>query len=566
MTSKIETGARISRLKRTLLGSCCVAVVGTAAIAQVGDFNDDPPLRMTTDYFGYSAGVSAQVGYSDNINLAPDGFEEDEFIVSSAFTAGAIFSKPRITGVILGDLDFSYLTEQDDFVINQDIGLASTFEAVEDWLYLDVAGQTSRQLLGDNARFSGNLNAARGQRANVHSYTVSPYVYREMPSQSAVELRYRFSQTLIDDGDSDANPSGRDLLNNSRSHEAVASFETGNLFQRVRFRTGLYGNRTIEDGSDIFDRFEYQQGAVFAEAQLALNQRFSLSGAVGYDEVETSGAASMFFNDDDLSGVFWRAGFTATPNRRSNVRIEYGQRYGDDFVDASINYQISPRFTFAAGANRSFQTRSEANSDYFQDVQRNVLDFADRLREGDELSARDVVERANRFADGFGFGNTSQTIGLGTTDSAFAGLYGNYDRTQVSATGFYYDTDFGFRENTTYGGSLNLDRQLTRRLTGYGGIAFRRVDTSVDQASCEAGPEFFGIDTSVPMFDAVAACTALVAVNGVTNTLIGSIGASYSLYENVSLFAEYAHTERFSEVDALEYDENSVVAGLTLEF
>ncbi|MEM9495615.1 MAG: hypothetical protein AAGA09_06390 [Pseudomonadota bacterium] len=565
MTKANGSTFRTSRLRRLLMVGACSAAAASAAVAQVGiPATSTAPLKLRTDYFGYSAGVSARVGYTDNINLVRNELAEDEITASSVFSLGAIISKPRVTGIVLGDLDLSYLTEQDNFVVNQDIGLASTFTGVDNWLYLDVSGSTSRQLLGDNARFSRNLNAARQQRGNVHSYSVSPYVYHQMSDQSAVELRYRFSQVFIDDRDADANLFGGDLFNDSRTHEVSASYDTGALLERLRFRTGVYGNETVEDGSAIFGRFEYRQGTVFTEAQFALNRAFSLTGSVGYDEVETEDGAAQFFDEDELSGVYWRGGFRASPGRRTNVRIEYGRRFDDDFIDADIYYELSRRFVFTAGASRTFQTRAQQNNSLFQGVSRQVLEFADRLKEGGELSPRGVVQSANRFANGFA--DRRQTNGLGTTDSAFANLTGAFERTEVNLSGFYADTDFGFRDNLNYGAALNVNRRLTRRLTAYGDLTWRHTDTTVDAQTCISSPQFFGINPNDPLFDPVTSCAQIVANNGVTDTLIGSIGASMRVYDNVSVFAEFSHSERFSENDILEYTENSAVAGVTLEF
>ncbi|MEM9013889.1 MAG: hypothetical protein AAGB02_02165 [Pseudomonadota bacterium] len=572
-----------SVLRLTVAGCASATALCAIANAQFSG-NTTAPLTLRSDYFGYAASVSPRVGFTDNINLASEGAREEEYSFSTLLNLSAIASKPRVTGVFLGDIDLSYLANQDEFVVNQNVGAAATFTGVDNWLYLDVAGSSQRQLLGDNARFSNSLNSARNQRANVHSYSVSPYLHHRMADNSAYELRYRFSQTFIDDSDTDANPFDGDLLNDSQTHEVLASYESGNLFERVKFRTGVYGNRTKEDGTDLIlvdpvtgaalldpstgapigQFFEYEQGSAFAEAQVALSDNFALSGAVGYDEIDTDLAAEIFFDDEDLSGVFWRAGFSARPSRRTNIRLEYGERYGDDFIDASVFYELSSRFLFSASASRTFQTRAESNLSLFRSASRQILEFADRLREGQELSPREVVERTNQFAGGYG--DRSQTIGLGTTNAANAALTAQYDRTQFTGAAFYSDTDFGFRENTSFGLSLNVDRRLSRRLTGYGNFTWRSTDTTVDTSTCESNPTFFGLDPSAPMFDPMTACATLAGDNGKTNTLIGSIGASYRLVENVSAFAEYSHAERFSENAALEYGENSILAGITLEF
>ncbi len=550
-------------LKKALLAGAGISVMGSAAVAQVD--NDGAPLKLRTDYLGYSVGVSARVSYTDNIDLRRDALKDGEFILSTGLSGGAIVSTNRLTGIVLGDLDFSYLIDRSDFNVNQNIGATSTFTAADNWLYVDVSAQTSRQLVGDNARFSGSLNNGRNQQANVHSFSASPYVYHELPNQSSVEMRYRYSQIFVEDDVVGANILGGNLLNDSKSHEALASYESGNLFDRVRIRLSAYGNDTEESGSGFLPDFNFQQGSFFADAQFALNRTLSVSGAVGYDEIETDAAAALFFDDDELSGVFWRAGVTAQPNRRTRLRFEYGERYGGDFIDADVFYELTNRLTFAAGAGRTFQTRAQGVNSQFRGVQTRTLEFADRLREGQELSPRELIESANRYSNVIG-GRSAQTVGVSVTDQAFAALSGVYGRSEFTLRGNFSDGDFGFREIETYGVAFDARRRLSRRVTAYGGIDYRRTDTTIDPAVCEANPTIFGLDTTDILFDAMTDCAQVAASNGVTNTVIGRVGGAYRVYENVSAFAEYSHAERFSPIDQLEYSENTVMVGATLEF
>ncbi len=536
------------------------SMLAAGAVAQITA--PQPPLKFKTDYLGYAASISPRATYTDNIDLAPDGQEEDEVILSTLLTGSAIFSNNRLTAVFNGNLDFSYLVDNDDFRINQDVGGASTITLLDNWFYLDLAGQTVRQLVGDNARFSANANSARGQRADVHSFSVSPHLYHEFANQSTATLRYRFTQVFVNDEDSDANPTGGDFLNDSVAHEVLAAYETGALFDRLKMTFGAYGNNTIEQGSDIIPRFEYEQGTIFAEAQYALTNNFALVGAVGYDDLEID-AQEFLFDEEALSGVFWRAGFAARPGRRTKLRVEYGRRYDDDFVDARLSYDISRRFTVTAGANRSFQTRAQTVSARFRDLELQTLDFAERLREGEALTADQVVAIANEIG---GERFNAQTVGLGAANNAFLQLNGVFDRTRVSLAATYEDADFGFRENETVGVAFFISRDITRRLRAYGDAFYRRADTSINPTTCATSPFLFGFDVNTPGFDATAACLDFAAANGVTNTVGGRVGVAYQLYRNLSLFGEATHTERLSKIDSLAYDETTVTGGLTLDF
>lgn len=549
-------------LARALYAGVSAGALGGAAVAQTEPI--EPPLTLQTDYFGYAATVAGRVGYSDNIRLQPDGRERDETILSTIFSGGAITSTNRFTGLLVGDLDFSYLIDENDFNVNQDIGATGTLTLADNWLYLDVSGKTQRQLIGDNARFSRNINSARNEQASVHSLAASPYLFHRRPDNSTLTLRYRFSQIFVDDSESDFGGINQSFLNDSQSQEILANYSSGRLLDRVRFSLTAYGNDTQESGSAILPEFGYRIGTLEGAAEVALSRQFALSGAVGYDEVETDDAAALFFDDEELSGLYWRAGFTARPNRRTRARIQYGERYGDDFIDADISYRLTQRTDFRAGAQRSFRSRAQTINSRFRDTQIRTLQFADLLRQGEELSPRGVVDAANQYSSLLS-GVSAQTIGVGIVDSAFASLNTQYERTDISLTANYSDADFGFRQIDTLSINGLVDRDLSRQASAYVGVSFRRADTFVDTATCEANPLVFGLNAFDPLFDPVVECADLAASNGVTNTVSGVIGVDYRFFENVSGFAEYSHAQRWSEIDDLEYGENTIFVGLRLD-
>ena len=555
------------KLRLAIMMGAAAGVIGSAAIAQTGgaDLGGSPPLKLQTDYFGYSARVTSQAAYSDNINLGTDGFEDGEFFTSNILSGGAIISAPRVTGIIAGDLDFSYLVDDGDFTVSQDIGAASTFLIAENLAFFDLSGTTSRQLIGDNARFGANINVARTDQVNVHAYSASPYLFRRFSDQSSVELRYRFSQLFIPEDNTITALDGLSIVERSTAHDVLASYESGRLAERFRFRLSAAGSDTNERTNDGLTEFDFQQGSVLAEGQVVVADGFSLSGAIGYDEIDTGDTDGLFFDDDELSGFTWRAGFIASPNQRSSIRLEYGERFDDDFISASVFYDISRRLRFTASADRSFRTRAQGFGSRNRSTQASALDFADQLREGLELSPSQLIDSANQFANAVQ-NRSSQAIGVAVFDSASAALIGNYDRTTLTLSGFYDDTDLGFRTLESFGARLFADRRLSRRLTGTVGVDWRNTDSTVDFGLCQAAPQFFGFDPNNDLLDADTVCAAAVANSGQTNTVIGRIGARYRFYQNLSAFAEFSRAERFSDNPLLEYSENSIAAGVTLDF
>ena len=179
------------------------------------------------------------------------------------------------------------------------------------------------------------------------------------------------------------------------------------------------------------------------------------------------------------------------------------------------------------------------------------------------MSPNSVIERANEVGGGR---IDAQSVGIGASNDAYASLRGSFDRTLISMNVNYQDTDFGFRQNENIGGSIDVSHELSRKVTAYGSVFYRRADTDIDLASCVQSPFLFGFDVTSPGFDPVGSCNDFVLANGVTNTVGGRVGASYQLYKNLSVFGEYTRTERFSPVPTLEYGENTFTAGLSLDF
>lgn len=570
INNKPRNGVVLRILKAGLLAAAS-SVVAAGASAQVSD-EFSAPLKLRSNYFGYAASVSPRVSVSDNINLQPDPLEQGTAILSTLFNASAIYSDKRFTGIIDGDLDLSYLTDDSDFVVNQRIGGTGTATIVDNLAYFDVSGSTARQLIGDNAAFSNNINAARNQRRNVHSFSLSPYLNREFTNGSAAELRYRYSQVFI--GDEDVSTTLANFVNDSTTQEVAATYQSGELLDRLKFSLTAYGNRTEEEGAALDDllvpgtgeigSFDYEQGSLFGTAEFALSERFALTGALGYDEIDTD-APTDFLDGDVLSGVFWRAGFRARPGRKTDIRVEYGNRYDDGFIDADVQYRISENVSFNAGADRTFQTRAQTVNTQFQNIQRRTLNFADNLRQGDALSPRGIIEAASRVSGGNV--TNAQTIGIGVSNNAYAGLSAVYGKTQLGLNANYQDTDFGFRDIETIGGNFSVQHRVSRRLSAYGNLFYRFSDTTVDLDSCINNPLAFGLSFDPSLGETPAGvCFAFSAVNGKTNTLGGRLGASYRVFKNVSAFAEIGRTERFSRIDLLEYTENTATAGLILDF
>ena len=551
--------------KKLLLATASLVVVGhAAALAQGQTGGPVAPLQFRNDYFGYGLAVGPRVSYTDNIALAPSGFHDDELAGGVAVNGSAIYSNNRFTGIIDGALDGSYLTDQAEFVVSQDVSGVGTFTVSDNLFYVDVGASSTRQLAGEDARFSQNVNAGRNQRVNVHNFAVSPYLNRRFANGSAAELRYRFGQVFIDPNTANVNPNNVNggISREARTQEIIANYNSGQAFGRLDANLTAYGNKTDEQSSGILGDYEFEQGTLQGDFQFSLTDRFALAGTIGYDEVDTT-APATFFPEDRLTGVFWNAGFRAKPGPKTDILLKYGRRYDGEFINGSLSYDISQRLRFNASADRTFTSSSSSSANRYQALQRTTLDFVERLRTGgasDPTGVLDALTRVSRQRIG------AQQIGLGVANDVSAGLSAAYGRTTFGLNANYHDVDYGFRQLETIGAGISAQRQISRKLSAYGDVFYRRVDATADLTGCLADPASFGFDITVPGFDPAQACSSLIGFQGNFGTVGGRLGVAYRLYQNVSAYGEYGHTERFSQNALQEYSENTVTAGLQVEF
>ena len=177
------------RWKAALLAtSASVACLGAIANAQSNTTGPQANLKFRNDYFGYGLSVGPRVTYTDNIGLQPSPFKNDEIAVSIGSNGSAIYATDRLAAIFDGSLDVSYLVDDGSLVASQDVGGVATATVSDNLFYVDVAASSSRQLAGENARFSRNINAGRNQRINVHNFSVSPYLNHQFADGSAAAI------------------------------------------------------------------------------------------------------------------------------------------------------------------------------------------------------------------------------------------------------------------------------------------------------------------------------------------------------------------------------------------
>ncbi|QBQ54477.1 TIGR03016 family PEP-CTERM system-associated outer membrane protein [Nitrosococcus wardiae] len=251
--------------------------------------------------------------YTDNIFLAPADEEESEFVVqiTPGFLLQGIGSR--------FDLDLNYQAQNLFFV--RESGRSTTFnqlqsqataELYENLFFVDARSTISQQIISARDRVTtGNLPIT-GNRSDVITFGVSPYLRNDFAGYAETELRYTFDTVRIERGASD-----------SLSHRVNFDINSGERFTRLRWN-GQYRrqqiNRSNGDealfsrGSDV--RFERAFGLVGYQ----LTDEYSLLAEAGYTNNDFRSRRNI------RNGFFWAVGLEWRPSRYFSAEALYGPR------------------------------------------------------------------------------------------------------------------------------------------------------------------------------------------------------------------------------------------------
>jgi uncharacterized protein (PEP-CTERM system associated) len=177
---------------------------------------------------------------------------------------------------------------------------------VDDWLYLDTAASKGVQSVSAfGPQITGNLWAS-GNRAEVTTWRVSPYLRHRFGT--AADLTVRYTRDSVD--------AGRNLLGSSEGESVSANLSSGPRYETLGwsldyFHQDLDNKLAGPSSSDT----------AIASLRLRLVRSFALTASSGYDRYDFQSLGGR------SSGRNWSGGFLWTPSSRTSVQASWGRRY-----------------------------------------------------------------------------------------------------------------------------------------------------------------------------------------------------------------------------------------------
>lgn len=319
-------------------------------------------------------------------------------------------------------------------------------------------------------------------------------------------------------------------------HDVTVGLNSGRDFTRLRWSlTGTWQHQT---GSG--DEGDSGQRSVEASTEYRINRQFGLLASAGYDDVQLADESEGVTSENDLSGLFWTVGLRFNPSERTDMRAEYGRRYGEPYYRGQVNWRPSPLTTINASYETEVVTLQEALANQTQlnlDDEEGVRRLLDQIGSG----AQCFYESGNlAFCD-----QTSLVDATTRTETFRIGASTRQKRTTYSVNATLTQRDFTStgQEDTTLGINGTIAHELTPQTSGLISVNYTTSDDTV------TGSDEAGLTTS----------------DG-TTSLRGSISISHQFADDLSGSVSYSHLRRDQESNSGSSSENALVARIRVTF
>lgn len=446
--------------------------------------------------------ISADISFSDNVDLDPDNSKEEGITPGATYTLAGTGQGGRTLFAADARIRFRGETNKFDSDIDQRIFALGRGELISDRLFLDGLFSSTQELRDANSAVSANPNAGRNSTNSVTTLAISPVYQEKLGTWADSQLSYEHREVWADGNTDDASMDSVQF--------GIVADRRFTLWQ-PRFSTGWTDYREhLARPTNSKDDVEI----IFAEVdnQYRISRNYALLGLVGYNEVDAPSS------NRDLSGFYWNVGLLATPNPRTQFNIRVGQRFDEFGINGALTYLLTPNLTLRADARHDVGTAVVRSGGQFQRL--TITQLQGGLASNNGLPTGFV--RNNQLDDGL---STQQSVGIG--------LVGSYGRNAITFGSRFTNRSFDTGDDIVWVNRLGWTRQLSRVLSVDFSLAYRFVD---DRNRAE------------------------------THTVGGRAGVNYRLGQNSSLFAFYSRTDRTSPAAQQEYTENALTFGGRLTF
>ena len=215
-------------------------------------------------------------------------------------------------------------------------------EAVENHFFIGADARAGLNSANSSAETVDaiNFNSSNGQQS--YAFGITPVYRHRLNRYANFVSSNRFDWVTYSGND------GGDGSDGSRGQTLNASIRSGRYFNAFNWNLNATQRKTFYN-SDQEDqtRNDYTAGLGYR-----FGPRWAVTGLIGYEDNDIQ------TNRDDTNGFIWDVGARWTPNPRTSVSAEYGDRYFGDRYSANISHR-SRRTRLSAGLSRDVSNRRQ---------------------------------------------------------------------------------------------------------------------------------------------------------------------------------------------------------------
>lgn len=289
--------------------------------------------------------------YTDNVELAASGLEDEEFItqISPGVSLIGIGAKSEINLEYRMD-GFLYVNEGNRNTVNHQMAFDVSHIIGDEHVFIDANGAYTQNIINVQDAVSAESFFITENRTDTAVLNVSSYLRGRFGE--GINSEVRASYGLVDYQD----VSGLD----SRVEQISAFLDGREVPGRIGWLTG-YGRRVTIYENRPDATFESIEG----ELDIKFTGRLSLLGIVGQE----SNTYEQTDPELDSEDSFWRTGFRWRPSHRTSLEVTSGER----FFGETYSLRLDHRARYV-----------EWDIEYVEDLQTTGLEQLDRLSTEDD--------------------------------------------------------------------------------------------------------------------------------------------------------------------------------------
>ncbi|WP_404379894.1 TIGR03016 family PEP-CTERM system-associated outer membrane protein [Caenispirillum salinarum] len=518
-----------------------IAVLAPLAVAPAAAQDRQEFLGLTPGDVQINASGFGEVTLTDRAGGA-GGTGDVITTVGAGVNASVDGARTNLVGTYRASYD-QYLSQSDRSGYRQTLLASGNHEVIEEHLFFDASASMSTRFAGLGAA-SATERAGVGNQTQAISWSLGP-TWRQRVGGSFANLSasYKLAGTAFFAASS-GDVGESDRPDNGIIHNAAVALNSGSDFTRLRWSLG--GSWQTQTGSG--DDGDSGTRSVVASTEYRIDRRFGLLGSVGYDDVQLTDQAEGVISETDLSGVSWTVGLRFNPSPRTDMRAEYGQRYGDPYYSGTVNWRVTARTSVSASYQTDVQTLQEA---LLTGITPECLSAGLSAVGGEDvpITVECLLDLFNTGVLGPEGVNPSAPFtlvdGTARTQTFRAGINTRRERTNYSLNGTVTQREFTINgaEDTTYSVTGTASRRLDEQTTGSVSISYTASDNTV------TGNEDAGLVTS----------------DG-SSSLRGRLSLSHQFADDLNGSVSYSHLRRDDNSSSGSTSENALVARIAVTF